>query len=594
MQNKTIKLIHRLFSNFSTQPKKNNEMKKKTITRLFFLLSLVLSSLLHSQEKSFFPNTSIRFQAGKSAAEEITRNELELLLKFISSDELQGRKTPSVGLNIAANFIAFNLAEMGVKPGAGNGSFFQKVSLNRKKVGSGETKIQMIDQNFSFDNDFLLKNLLSSKVDAPMVYVGHGWFSREKDIDPYKSLDIKGKIVIVSGGGFPPKEFGLNFPPPGKQGEDWDHPFSYAQQHGAKGVIVLPGMPELGRWKESVAGQIEGTTLPVKNLEPLRIVYEHPFNPKVTVGMPIKEEGSIPMVVVSLPMANSLFEGEKVGASEIIQRVSNGVLIEGFDLDPKKILKIRTKIINQLETAYNVVGIIEGSDPALKDEYVGISAHYDHLGTGGGLDDSIFNGADDNGTGTVALIEMAESFLKSKKQLSRSIILMWFAGEENGLLGSKSFVQAPTIPLENLIVLLNIDMIGRNRELPNQTEDKNSLHSSNEIFLIGPQIMSKDLEEMTRQVNKKYLKLDFNHEYDDVNHPDRYFFRSDHVNFAKKDIPIVFFFDGGHKDYHKPSDSYEKIDYKKFEKVSRTIFLTAWELANIKEKPKVDTLYNNL
>ena len=225
----------------------------------------------------------------------------------------------------------------------------------------------------------------------------------------------------------------------------------------------------------------------------------------------------------------------------------------------------------------NVLGYIEGRD--LKDEVIIITAHYDHLGK---HDTLIFNGADDDASGTVAALEIAEAFMKAKKEGNgprRSILIMPVSGEEKGLLGSKYYTENPIYPLDKTIANLNIDMIGRVDEYHD---------NPNYVYLIGSDRLSDDLHEISEEVNKKHFNIELDYTYNSEDDPNRYYYRSDHYNFAKKNIPAIFYFNGIHEDYHKTSDTAEKINFQKIEKISRLIFLTAWELANREEKPQLN------
>lgn len=240
------------------------------------------------------------------------------------------------------------------------------------------------------------------------------------------------------------------------------------------------------------------------------------------------------------------------------------------------------------EMTQNVVAVIEGSDPVLKKEYVAIGAHYDHVGIGPPVNgDAIYNGADDNGSGTVALMAMAEAASQGRRP-KRSLLFIWHAGEEQGLWGSYYFTRSPTVPTSQIIAQLNIDMIGRARTPHESSSVNKNLAERGEVFVIGSRMMSTELGELSESVNRSYLNLKFNYKYDDPNDPEKFFFRSDHYNYAQKGIPVIFYMDGDHDDYHKPSDSIEKIDFEHMERIARTIYATAWELANRPTRPRVD------
>jgi Zn-dependent M28 family amino/carboxypeptidase len=236
----------------------------------------------------------------------------------------------------------------------------------------------------------------------------------------------------------------------------------------------------------------------------------------------------------------------------------------------------------------NVVGVLEGSDAVLRNEYVAIGAHYDHVGTGQPVaGDAIYNGADDDGSGTVGVLAVAEAFARGVRP-KRSVLFIWHCGEEKGLWGSEYFTRFPTVPLKQIVAQLNMDMIGRSKQEGDTKEANRALSGANEIYVIGSKMMSTELGELSERVNRAYLNLNFNYKYDDPADTNRFFFRSDHYHYAQHGIPIIFYFDGVHEDYHRPSDSADKIDYQKMEKVTRTIFLTAHELANAPTRPRVD------
>jgi Zn-dependent M28 family amino/carboxypeptidase len=240
--------------------------------------------------------------------------------------------------------------------------------------------------------------------------------------------------------------------------------------------------------------------------------------------------------------------------------------LESSATGKKATLDIKT---TQVLNSENVLGFIQGTD--LKDEIVIITAHYDHIGYDNG---EICNGADDDGSGTVSLLEIAQAFSLAKKDGNgprRSMLFMTVSGEEKGLLGSDYYSQNPVFPLENTVVDLNIDMIGR----------KDSLHADdNYVYLIGADRISKDLHQISEQVNTQLIQLKLDYTYNEESDPNHFYYRSDHYNFAKHNIPVIFYFSGVHEDYHKPTDDVEKILFPKLEKTARLIFFTAWEIAN--------------
>ncbi len=242
---------------------------------------------------------------------------------------------------------------------------------------------------------------------------------------------------------------------------------------------------------------------------------------------------------------------------------------------PKEALNGRR---GKLPDSENILAFVEGTEKP--DEIIVISAHYDHVGIG--KDGQIYNGADDDGSGTVALMEIAEAFQMAKnkgKAPKRSVLLLHVTGEEHGLLGSKYYAENPVFPLANTVANLNIDMIGRS-DAENKGKDY--------VYVIGSEMLSSELKKINEAANKATQNLELNYKYDAPNDPEMLYYRSDHYNFAKNNIPVAFFFDGIHEDYHKPTDDPEKIDYELLKKRTQLIFATAWELANRDARIVVD------
>ncbi|MDC8100543.1 M28 family peptidase [Chryseobacterium rhizosphaerae] len=230
-----------------------------------------------------------------------------------------------------------------------------------------------------------------------------------------------------------------------------------------------------------------------------------------------------------------------------------------------------------LPDSENILAFIEGSEKP--EEIVVVSAHYDHVGTKNGV---VYNGADDDGSGTVAVMEIAKAFQAAKKAgkgPKRSVLFLHVTGEEHGLFGSEYYSQNPVFPLANTVVDLNIDMIGR---------DDPANRGKQYVYVIGSEMLSSQLKVINEAANKRTNNLELNYKYDDLNDPEQLYYRSDHYNFAKHNIPVAFFFDGIHEDYHKPTDDPEKIDYPLLEKRTQLIFTTAWDIANRAERIVVD------
>lgn len=536
---------------------------------LFFIFQLALSpiAVFSQQRNGAASKTETRRDAGfRQPAEQITAAQLKDYLSFIASDELEGRDTPSRGLNIAAKFIATNLSRWGVKGAGDQGSYFQKIDLRLVKFDTAKSRAEFGGQTMKLGTDFLAQPIPAA-VSGSLVYAGHGWVVKSKNINPYQGIDVKDKIVVVSSVRRPKSINAGDVP--GEAGGEWDNPITYASRNGAKAVVAVPTFQELSSWDRS----------------------HRTFADKGVLTMPSLHRATrtnLPVITPSIAMLNALFRGEKLNGSDVFNCAVNGEASESFDLAVDKRLDLTIDVASENVVTQNVVAVIEGSDPQLKNEYVALGAHYDHVGVGSQVNgDAIYNGADDDGSGTVALLAMAEALSRGPRP-KRSLLFVWHAGEEKGLWGSRYFTEFPTVALNQIVAQINIDMIGRSRKEGDTNPLNKNLSGPNEIYVIGSKMMSSELGAISDKVNDSYLKLLFNFKYDAVDDPERLFFRSDHYSYAQKGIPIIFYFSGVHEDYHRPGDSVDEIDFAKYERVTRTIFATAWTLADAAAKPKVD------
>ncbi|HEV8588049.1 MAG TPA: M28 family peptidase [Pyrinomonadaceae bacterium] len=534
-------------------------------------LSLVVPTGL-AQRRSTRPSASgTATLLASRGVDTISASQLRSYLSFIASDEMEGRDTPSRGLDTTAKFIAMNLGRWRFKPAGDDGTFFQKIALRRDALDATKTTAEINGQKFTFADDFL-PNAVSTTLTGPLVYVGNGWVIKSKNLNPYSGVDVKDKIMVVLGAPFPGLPRGITRADlAGTQGVDWSSPAIYAQQHGARGVLVVPDSQTSQNWEQ----------LRARALQPGRAAVEKFMNQP--------NAPPVPAITMSMKMATALFAGEKYDAATLVSKNESGETIPAFDLDLSKNVTITVAVKTEHPPTQNVVAVWEGSDPVLKNEYVAVGAHYDHIGVcAPGTADPICNGADDDGSGTTALLGMAEAISHAKQRPKRSVLFVWHCGEEKGLWGSRYFTDYPTIPLDKVVAQLNIDMIGRSKKDGDTNPRNKDLTGPSAIYVIGSTMMSTELGNLAQQVNKSFLKLTYDVKYDDPADPNRFFFRSDHYNYARKGIPIIFFFDGVHEDYHRPGDEPQKIDYDKMEKVARTVYMTLWAVANLPKRPAVD------
>jgi hypothetical protein len=480
--------------------------------------------------------------AAKAAAT-ITVEDLKKHLYIIASKEMEGRETPSAGLEKAADYIEAHFRSLGLTPG-NNGSYRQYYPLYRDSMTS--TALQVNGKKMELNKDFqpMTSNYAASMRFSEVVFAGYG-ISDGSLRDDYKDLKVAGKVVMFMDGmpdGYKPSQTGFNSPS-SSMGK-----MNTALRNGATAVLVINTSYPRSKMSNTVSGwSMNGFK-----------ATQQPFTFQVSTDVAAMILGSDGKVLA-----------EKIKKGEIESKAYAAEL----SLDYGK-----TTITSK---APNVIGVLEGTD--LKDEYLFITAHFDHLGK---RDTVIYYGADDDGSGTTGVLEIAEAFVKAKaagKGPRRSIVFMTVSGEEKGLWGSGYYGNNPIFPLDKTTADLNIDMIGRN-DASRKTGD-----STNYVYVVGDDKISSDLKVISEGVNKLYLKMELDYKFNDPKDPNRIYFRSDHYNFAAKGVPIIFYYDGMlGADYHRPTDTPDKIQYELFAKRAKLVFHTAWEMANRNEMLKRD------
>jgi hypothetical protein len=485
-------------------------------------------------------------------AETITAKDLKGHLSILASDEFEGRETGEAGNEMAAEYIALQFQRMGLPPVVDDG-YFQDVYFN--KTSWKENKLIVNGNEYKHLWDYLgfatVNDGMPDFSEDEVVFLGYG-IDDEKYSD-YENRDLQGKIIMINEGE-PLKKDSISYITGTAETSDWSRSIwkklETAQSKGVKMVFVI---------SEDLKSFLN------KNRRFL-------VSPSLRLG-----DGKIS----NRKYANHLYISSSI-AKEIISKKAKK--IKRWRKKNRK--KAKTKAIVMpvdlqgtfeknidLIAGHNVLGYIEGTDK--KDEIVVVSAHYDHLGKRG---NDVYNGADDNASGTSTVLEIAEALAKAKKQGKgprRSVLCLLVTGEEKGLLGSEYYAENPVFPLENTMVDVNVDMVGRT--------DKRYGDNSNYIYVIGSDRLSADLHTINEEVNQNYTQLTLDYKYNDEKDPNRYYFRSDHYNFAKNGIPSIFFFSGVHEDYHMITDTVEKIMFPKMEKVGRHTFHLIWELANREE-----------
>ncbi len=277
----------------------------------------------------------------------------------------------------------------------------------------------------------------------------------------------------------------------------------------------------------------------------------------------MEDEAPFPQFVISQRMADAILKPSKTSFATLQRKIEKTGRPASF-LVKKTRLRIHLQVQSEMKETQNIIAYLPGADPQLRNQFVALTAHYDHLGKR--PDGTIYNGADDDGSGTTAILEIARAFAKNPNRPARSLLFISHTGEEKGLLGSKYYTNHPVVPLQNMTAVLNIDMIGRNEE--------------NHVFIIGSNFLSLELHQINEQANQ-LIGLNLDYKYNSTTDPNRFYYRSDHYNYARHDIPIIFYFTGTHEDYHQPTDTVDKINFNKMQKIARLVYLTAWHVANL-------------
>jgi Peptidase family M28/PA domain len=483
-------------------------------------------------------------------AEAINVPALKKHLSYIAGDETQGRETGTEGQRKAAAYIESQFKAMGLQPAASLNGYQQLYPLFKDTLIASQLKIGK--QKLKFGKDYtapVSSNFAQQLKVKDIVFVGYGISS--KVYDDYAGIDVTGKVVVFFLG--EPKR-GDTFVISGrKRGSEWSFPgqslkLKTAKEKGAVAAIIISPATEAFT-PELVEAALRSNVYYPRNTTP-----------------------SINAVTLSHEAAGKILSKDKF--ADLLQKAKAGesLIGQGAPIGKSNFQLSYLKEKQQIN-ASNVLGYIEGTDK--KEELVFLTAHYDHLGM---RDGKIYYGADDDGSGTVAVMQMAAAFAKAKaagQGPRRTVVFMTVSGEEKGLWGSEYYSENPVFPLDKTSVDLNIDMVGR------IDTERTSADSLNYVYVIGHDKLSSDLPVINEAMNKQYTNLVLDYKYDDPNDKNRIYFRSDHYNFARKGVPILFFYDGMLKaDYHKPTDTIDKIYWDLYEKRVRMIFYTAWEMAN--------------
>lgn len=496
----------------------------------------------------------------KAIAATIKVEDMKRHLNILAADDMEGRETGEPGQKRAAEYLRKQFEGLGLPAIGENGGYFQRILFARQKWETIELKLngEPLRHLWEYASAPSQNDHRETTRISELTFLGYG--IEDKDYNDYAGKDLTGKHILIFSGE-PKGEKGTYRVSGTTETSEWstgnDRKLEIAKAKGVETVFIIdPGFKTNVRniRQETLDGRMRMAETAESERKTANVVYLTPQLARKLMGKAGKK------------VIKARKKMEKSGRSKAVSV-------------PVSLELTQTKAVKEL-IGENVLGYLEGSDPKLKEEVLVVSAHYDHIGMRG---DNVFNGADDNGSGTSTVLEVAEAFVTAQKQGKgprRSVLFLLVSGEEKGLLGSEYYASHPVFPLANTIADINVDMVGR--------VDDEHADNPNYIYVIGSDRLSTELHRINEYVNQQYTQLELDYTYNAEDDPNRYYYRSDHYNFAVKGIPSIFFFNGTHADYHQATDTVDKINFEKMEKIGRLVFHTAWQLANQDRRIEVD------
>ncbi len=504
-------------------------------------------------------------------AQTINSQDLEKHLRVISNDSLEGRDTGSRGQKKAAKYVSEYFKSIGLVPivptaDSGVKSYYQPYQLYKKAWG--DVYLATDKEKYELAKNFYLSGLVNVLNEEQIAVVFAGYGIESGNYSDFKNINVTNKAIMIFDG-----------EPKGKDGKylvnkndiasqwssdemAWQRKVNLARSKGAKYVIIV--------------SELEGDAF-LQQISK-RTALSQRFNRLATKPYTENISGNAAFTVSASMACELLGIGDKK-LKKLKSKITSSNNTTAGTISERNV-KLKAERKDEVVGTENVLGYIEGTDK--KDEVIIITAHLDHIGIS--ADGQINNGADDDGSGTVSILELAEAFSKAKAEghgPRRSMIFMTVTGEEKGLWGSEYYTSNPVIPLAQTVCDLNIDMIGR--------VDETHKSDPKYVYLIGADKLSSDLHNISEEANAKYINYKLDYTFNNPSDPNRFYYRSDHYNFAKNKVPVIFYFTGVHEDYHKPTDDIEKIMFDKQSKIVQLVFYTAWELANRNDRIKIDS-----
>ncbi|HJZ76669.1 MAG TPA: M28 family peptidase [Vicinamibacterales bacterium] len=491
---------------------------------------------------------------------------------FLASDAMGGRDSLSLEGRIAADYIAGFYYRAGLKPVGDNGTFFQNFPMTAGHIDREHTYLRAVigkegmtaTRDFAMGPDYTLgrQGNVDAAARAPLVFTGYGIAAPEYAYDDFKGVDVRGKVVMVLT--HEPQEHDAKSRFKGRYNTihafNWWKP-EVIRQHGAAAILIVQEKVSDRKTQRQPSGPTNGQIRTDRGSHALT----SPF-------------WDLPFFIISRQVADDLLRPSGKTIDQLQDEIDqtgqpHSMAVPDVTVDLRRAISDRLVIQTR-----NVVGVIEGSDPTLKAEYVLVTGHYDHVGQSGPF---IYHGADDNASACAAVIAIAEAFKANPAPPKRSLMFLVFEAEEDGLLGAFHYTSQPIVPLEKTVAVLNADMIGRDEDDRewNTTAEQNR----NQVNVVGT-LYNPDLRRVIDGENQQIgLKLDYK---TDANDPEGWFSRSDHYPFAVKGVPMVLFNTGEQLDYHTANDTWDRINYPKIEKITRLMYLSAKAVANNPTRPK--------
>jgi hypothetical protein len=519
---------------------------------IFALAGLLFSASVSPQSQSL--------QAGLPS---IRADELREKVTYLASKALKGRGDGSPELRIAADYIAEAFKRNGVKPAGDSGSYFQNFRMFTSRLGAGN-RFRVDASEYVLGSDYV-PHYLSPRdyAEGTLVFLGYGLSIPRLKFDELSGINLRGRIAVV-----------LDAHP---HADNFSSPFNRVAP--SEPSSVLTKARNVARAGAVALVVIQNSRISNVSIAESAAVFR-PGYPRRDVPMGDMEDErnpKIPIILVSEATGRRLIPGLR----DIQRRIDDSLQPESIDLGKRAVLNVNVERVSF--ATQNVVGLIEGVDPRLRREFVIVGAHYDHDGE---HDGQIWPGADDNASGTAGLMELAEAFGNGYRMPARSILLCAFAGEEKGEIGSQHYSGHPVIPIDRTVAMLQMDMIGRNEEhganRQLMLERETAAQNSNAVNVIGT-LFSTDLRKTMEAANGQ-VGLDLKFRYDDT--PENLLLRSDQWPFLQKGIPSLFIHTGDHPDYHQPSDTADKINYPKMEKIVKLLFVALESLGNASDRPE--------